>query len=308
MEGRLRSRRLHRVHGAARPRPHRPRRQDLPQGHARLHRRHRRVHRRPRFPERSRSPGQARGAPGMRIAAEALILFGRRHADKARELAAKEKNPARKKELLRIAEVCERVPAHAPRNFWEALQDYWFVHLGVIIEYNTWDSFNPGRLDQHLWPFYEKGLADGSLDRGIRPGAAGVLLGQVQQPARPAQGRRHGRGERDLHRFRPDQRRRPQDRRHRRRQPAVLPPPRRHRGDAHPPAQLDGPDLGQGPGRLPVAGPADRQDRLRPAFDLQHRHHRQGARAAGQIRRRTPATAGPAAASRPGPSARRTTP
>jgi pyruvate formate-lyase/glycerol dehydratase family glycyl radical enzyme len=42
---------------------------------------------------------------------------------------------------------------------------YWFIHLGVITEYNTWDSFNPGRLDQHLWPFYQKGLADGTLTR-----------------------------------------------------------------------------------------------------------------------------------------------
>ena len=101
----------------------------------------------------------------MRIAAEAVILFARRHADKARELAAKEKSPERRKELVKIAEVCDWVPAHAPRNFWEALQAYWFVHLGVITEYNTWDSFNPGRLDQHLRPFYEKGLADGSLSR-----------------------------------------------------------------------------------------------------------------------------------------------
>jgi len=99
----------------------------------------------------------------MRISAEALIIQGKRHADEARELAAKEKSPARKKELLKIAAVCDRVPAHAPRNFHEALQMYWFVHLGVITEYNTWDSFNPGRLDQHLYPFYRKGLDDGSL-------------------------------------------------------------------------------------------------------------------------------------------------
>ncbi len=101
----------------------------------------------------------------MRIAAEALIASARRHADKARDLAAKEKSPERKKELLKIAAVCDWVPAHAPRDFHEALQAYWFVHLGVITEYNTWDSFNPGRLDQHLWPFYRKGLADGSLTR-----------------------------------------------------------------------------------------------------------------------------------------------
>ena len=101
----------------------------------------------------------------MAIAADALIAYARRHAEKARELADKEKNAARKKELGRIAKICERVPAHVPRDFREALQYYWFVHIGVITEYNTWDSFNPGRLDQHLWPFYEKGLADGTLTR-----------------------------------------------------------------------------------------------------------------------------------------------
>jgi len=61
--------------------------------------------------------------------------------------------------------VCRRVPGNPPRDFWEALQYYWFVHVGVISELNTWDSFNPGRLDQHLYPFYEKGLNDGSLTR-----------------------------------------------------------------------------------------------------------------------------------------------
>jgi pyruvate formate-lyase/glycerol dehydratase family glycyl radical enzyme len=101
----------------------------------------------------------------MTVSVDAIIAFARRHAEKARELAKNEKDAARKKELERIAEICDRVPAHAPRDFWEALQYYWFVHLGVITEYNTWDSFNPGRLDQHLWPFYEKGLADGTLTK-----------------------------------------------------------------------------------------------------------------------------------------------
>lgn len=101
----------------------------------------------------------------MDIAADALILFAERHAEKARKLAEKETNPHRKKELLTIAQVCSHVPAHPPRNFWEALQMYWFVHLGVIIELNVWDSFNPGRLDQHLYPFYKKGLKDNVLTK-----------------------------------------------------------------------------------------------------------------------------------------------
>ncbi|MBN2399554.1 MAG: glycyl radical protein [Candidatus Aminicenantes bacterium] len=101
----------------------------------------------------------------MTIAADAMMLYAGRHADKARELLIKEKDSARRKELRQIAEICQRVPARAPRNFHEALQHYWFMHVGVISEANPWDSFNPGRLDQHLLPFYERGLAEGTLDR-----------------------------------------------------------------------------------------------------------------------------------------------
>lgn len=101
----------------------------------------------------------------MYIAAGALIRFGERHAEKAAALARAESDPQRKAELERIAGVCSWVPAHAPRDLWEALQYYWFVHLGVTTELNTWDSFNPGRLDQHLNPFYQKAIADGSLTR-----------------------------------------------------------------------------------------------------------------------------------------------
>jgi len=101
----------------------------------------------------------------MGICADALIRFAQRHAQKARELARRETDLGRKEELGRIAQVCSHVPAYAPRNFWEALQYYWFVHLGVTTELNPWDAFNPGRLDQHLNPFYAKGLREGKLTR-----------------------------------------------------------------------------------------------------------------------------------------------
>jgi len=101
----------------------------------------------------------------MSIAADAAILFAERHAAEARRLAAQEPNPVRRAELERIAQICRRVPAHAPRDFHEALQAYWFIHLGVITELNGWDSFCPGHLDQHLEPFYRQGLADGTLTR-----------------------------------------------------------------------------------------------------------------------------------------------
>jgi formate C-acetyltransferase len=101
----------------------------------------------------------------MRICADALIRYAERHAEEARKLAAQAADPGRKQELERIAEVCTYVPAHAPRDFWEALQYYWFVHLGVTTELNPWDAFCPGHLDQHLYPFYERDLAGGSLTR-----------------------------------------------------------------------------------------------------------------------------------------------
>lgn len=97
------------------------------------------------------------------IACDAVLVFAERHATRARELAAQTTDPRRRRELQRIADVCSHVPAHAPRDFWEALQAYWFCHLAVITELNGWDSFNPGHLDQHLLPFYEQGLAEGTL-------------------------------------------------------------------------------------------------------------------------------------------------
>ncbi len=101
----------------------------------------------------------------MYIAADALISFAERYAELAHELAGKEQDTRRKNELLKIGEVCQHVPRFAPRNFWEALQYYWFVHVGVTIELNTWDAYSPGRLDQHLLPFYLQGFEEGSLTR-----------------------------------------------------------------------------------------------------------------------------------------------
>jgi formate C-acetyltransferase len=101
----------------------------------------------------------------MEIAAGALINYAERHAEALEQLARVENEQGRKEELLKMAEICRRVPAKAPRTMHEALQYYWFVHLGVITELNPWDSFNPGRLDQHLLPFYRTDLDSGLLDK-----------------------------------------------------------------------------------------------------------------------------------------------
>ena len=99
----------------------------------------------------------------MDIAADAIINFANRYAKEANRLATIESNPIRRRELEKISEICSYIPARAPRTFWEALQHYWFIHLAVITEYNTWDSFNPGRLDQHLYPFYKNDIANGII-------------------------------------------------------------------------------------------------------------------------------------------------
>lgn len=99
------------------------------------------------------------------IAADALIDFANRHADKLEHLAKSEKDKNRRAELEKMVRICRRVPANKPGTFHEALQYYWFLHVGIITELNPWDAYNPGRLDQNLYPFYKKDIEDGTITR-----------------------------------------------------------------------------------------------------------------------------------------------
>ncbi len=99
------------------------------------------------------------------IAADALIAYAGRHADELEIRAKKEADATRRAELENMARVCRRVPAKAPQTFHEALQYYWFLHVGIITELNPWDAYNPGRLDQNLYPFYKRDLDEGRLTR-----------------------------------------------------------------------------------------------------------------------------------------------
>lgn len=100
----------------------------------------------------------------MAISCDAIIIYGQRYAAYARELAQKETDENRKEELLWIAGNCDVVPAHKPETYAQALQMYWFVHIGITTELNTWDAFSPGKLDQYLYPFYKKELEEGTID------------------------------------------------------------------------------------------------------------------------------------------------
>jgi pyruvate formate-lyase/glycerol dehydratase family glycyl radical enzyme len=101
----------------------------------------------------------------MAIACGAAILFAERHADLAERMAGESADPARKNELARIASVCRRVPARAPQDFWEALQMYWFMHIGTITELNGWDAMNPGHLDRYFHSFYVRDVENEALNR-----------------------------------------------------------------------------------------------------------------------------------------------
>jgi trans-4-hydroxy-L-proline dehydratase len=99
----------------------------------------------------------------MDISCDAIINFADRYADELERLSEKEVNPVRQNELVKMASVCRRVPAHAPETVHEMLQHYWFIHLGVISELNPWDSFSPGRLDQHLYRVYSREKSEGTI-------------------------------------------------------------------------------------------------------------------------------------------------
>ena len=138
---------------------------------------------------RSHTRQQRETLKAMDIAADAMLLLAKRYRNLAMRLAANATDDRRKAELQRIAAACDRVPAYAPSNFWEAIQAYWFYHLGVVSELNGWDAFSPGHLDQHLTPFYERDIRSGRLDRNEAKELLGCLWIQFNNhPAPPKVG------------------------------------------------------------------------------------------------------------------------
>jgi len=101
----------------------------------------------------------------MGITADAMITLAGRYGQELKRKRDEEPDEGRKRELEEMIQVCDRVPANAPETFWEALQHYWFIHVGIVSEVNPWDSFSPGRLDQHLYPFFKRDLEEGRLTR-----------------------------------------------------------------------------------------------------------------------------------------------
>jgi pyruvate formate-lyase/glycerol dehydratase family glycyl radical enzyme len=98
------------------------------------------------------------------LVCEAGAKMGSRYAALCREEAAKESNSSRKAELLLMAENCERVPAYPARTFWEACQSFFFLEMMLLLELDFM-GLSPGRLDQYLYPYYKKDLAEGRITK-----------------------------------------------------------------------------------------------------------------------------------------------
>jgi formate C-acetyltransferase len=98
------------------------------------------------------------------IVCDAMERRAKRYADLARDKAAEENDHQRKAELEKIAEICEHVPANPARTFWEALQSLWFYHIFLWMEHNC-TSYNPGRIDQYLYPYYKRDIEEGRLTK-----------------------------------------------------------------------------------------------------------------------------------------------
>jgi formate C-acetyltransferase len=98
----------------------------------------------------------------MLILVKAVMKFANRYGAEARKLAKKEQNSNRKQELLNIAKTCKRVPAYPAHSFWEALQSFFFVHLVLNLESNSY-AISPGRFDQYMFPYYKKDIEEKTL-------------------------------------------------------------------------------------------------------------------------------------------------
>ena len=106
---------------------------------------------------------------------EGVMIYAKRLSQYAAELAAKESNPKRKAELLKISEINARVPAHKPSTFWEAIQAVWTVESLLVVEENQ-TGMSIGRVDQYMYPFYRNDIDSGRISEYEAFDLAGCML------------------------------------------------------------------------------------------------------------------------------------
>lgn len=98
------------------------------------------------------------------IACDGIVTLAKRYAQLAEKMASEEKDPRRKGELEKIAEICDWVPANPARTFWEAMQSFYFYQTCIIMQEQA-PSYNPGRMDQYLYPYYKKDIEKGLITK-----------------------------------------------------------------------------------------------------------------------------------------------
>ena len=115
------------------------------------------------------------------IVAQGLVTLGERYAAEADRLAKNESDPRRKKELEDIAAICRHVPAKPARTFREAVQSFYFYQIAIFMEQNA-AAYNPGRMDQYLYPFYKKDLDEGRITADEAQEIFGCLWVKFSEP------------------------------------------------------------------------------------------------------------------------------
>ncbi|WMJ78125.1 MULTISPECIES: glycyl radical protein [unclassified Sedimentibacter] len=98
------------------------------------------------------------------LTSEGIISYANRYAEKASQLAEKEKSGARKNELLKISQICKNVPENPPETFYEAIQFVWFTQVGGILSENPL-ALNIGRFDQFMYPYYKHDIDEGIMSK-----------------------------------------------------------------------------------------------------------------------------------------------
>lgn len=112
--------------------------------------------------------------------AEGVMIYAKRLSQHAADLAAKETDPRRKAELLKISEVNARVPAHAPSTFWEAIQAVWTIESLLVVEENQ-TGMSIGRVDQYMYPFYRADIDAGRMTEYEAFDLAGCMLVKMSE-------------------------------------------------------------------------------------------------------------------------------
>ncbi|MBF4694008.1 glycyl radical protein [Fusibacter ferrireducens] len=96
------------------------------------------------------------------LTSQGIIRLAERYSEKAKEVAARESSKTRCAELIKISEVCAKVPKNPPSTFYEAIQFVWFTQLGGILSENPL-ALNPGRFDQYMYPYYRTDIDNGIM-------------------------------------------------------------------------------------------------------------------------------------------------